>query len=496
MADYELYFAKTNIFCTFVADYNFVDMKENIIGRKNEMMELQRIYDSGKSEFVAVCGRRRVGKTFLIREFFEDEMVFQTAGLANEKTTQQIKSFYTDLVDYGLQPQKEIPNDWIDAFSLLRTLIKKSESPRKVILLDELPWMDTPRSKFISALEHFWNSWASARRDIVLIVCGSATSWMMDKLINNHGGLYNRLTHKIFLHQFTLLECEDFLKTRGHKFSRYEIAECYMIFGGVPYYLDLLDKEKSLSQNIDSLFFKPKAVLSREFPNLYAALFKNSEGYITVVSALCKKRSGLSRKEIIETTGMKSGKGVTTILDNLESCGFIRAYNQFGESKRSGKIYQLVDFFTLFYFNFIIKKQIYSWSDLQGKAIFYSWAGLSFEILAIQHIFQIKKQLGISGVNSREYTWRCEDENKDAQIDLVIERADNTVNLCEMKFSVGQFSIDKDYESNLRNKLSKFVEHTKMKKSIRLTLITTYGLKGNQYSGVASNQIKLDDMFC
>lgn len=471
-------------------------MKDNIIGRENEKKQLQRIYDSGKSEFVAVCGRRRVGKTFLIREFFEDEMVFQTAGLANEKTAQQIKSFYTDLVDHGLQPQKEIPKDWIDVFSLLRTLIKQSDSPRKVILLDELPWMDTPRSKFISALEHFWNSWASARRDIVLVVCGSATSWMMDKLINNHGGLYNRLTHKIFLRQFTLLECEDFLVSRGHRLSRYEIAECYMIFGGVPYYLDLLDKDKSLSQNIDNLFFKPKALLSREFPNLYAALFKNSEGYITVVSALCKKRSGLSRKEIIETTGMKSGKGVTTILDNLESCGFIRSYGQYGESRKSGVIYQLVDFFTLFYFNFIIKKQIYSWSDLQGKAIFYSWAGLSFEILAIQHIFQIKKQLGISGVNSREYTWRCEDENKGAQIDLVIERADNTVNLCEMKFSVGQFSIDKDYESNLRNKLSKFVEHTKMKKSIQLTLITTYGLKGNQYSGVASNQIKLDDMFC
>lgn len=470
-------------------------MKQNIIGREKEKALLERIYNSSRAEFVAVCGRRRVGKTFLIKEFFENELIFQTAGLANDRLSKQIKSFYEDLIEYGLPRQANGPKDWIDAFSLLRELIKQSTRERKVILLDELPWMDTPRSGFISALEHFWNSWASGRHDIVLVVCGSATSWMMDKLINNHGGLHNRLTYQIFLEPFTLRESELFMQSRGFKLSRYDLAVSYMILGGIPYYLDMLDERLSLAQNINELLFRPNGLLTHEFSNLYAALFKNSEDYIKVVEALSKKKTGISRSELIEATSLHSGNGLTTILKNLEWCGFIRKYKNYKGSRKDNYLYQLIDFFTLFHFNFLIEKKTNNWSALQGTPAFYTWAGLTFELLALNHIEQIKNKLGIKGIHTIEYAWRCFGTEHDAQIDLVIDRADNTINLCEMKFSVGNYSIDKRNEMNLRNKISQFMALSNMKKSIQLTLISTYGAERNSHYGIINNEVILDDLF-
>lgn len=470
-------------------------MKENIIGRIEQKAVLERIYQSHKAEFVAVCGRRRVGKTFLVREYFEHELVFQTAGLAHEGIGRQIKSFYGDLIEYGVPPQAEKPKDWIDVFSLLRTLIKQSDKERKVVLLDELPWMDTPRSGFVSALEHFWNSWASTRNDIVLIVCGSATSWMMDKLINNHGGLHNRLTYRLFLEPFTLKETEQFLAWKGFTLSRYDTAVCYMVMGGIPYYLDMLENRMSLTQNIDELMFRPNGLLTNEFSNLYAALFKNSADYIKVVQALSKRQSGLSRNELIQTTGLTSGNGLTTVLRNLEACGFIRKYEHYKATRSEGTLYQLIDFFTLFHFHFLADRKTNSWSSLQGKATFHTWAGLTFELLALCHTRQIKQKLGISGIETSEYAWRCTDEMQGAQVDLIIERADNTINLCEMKFSISPYTINKAYEMNLRNKLTRFMEYSGKRKSVQLTFVSTFGIVSNAHSGIVNNDVDLDDLF-
>ena len=496
VANYRLFFATNNIFCTFVANYNcYIVMKQKIIGREREKALLDRIYHSGKAEFVAVCGRRRVGKTFLIKEFFEDQLVFQTAGLANDGLSRQLKVFYEDLVECGLPRQAGPPKGWIDAFLLLRQLIKQSHLDRKVILLDELPWMDTPRSGFVQALEHFWNSWASSRHDVVLIVCGSATSWMMNKLINNHGGLHNRLTSQMFLEPFTLRESELFLRSRGFHLSRYEVAVGYMILGGVPYYLDMLDSRFSLANNINDLLFRPKGLLSNEFSNLYAALFKNSADYIKVVEVLSKKRIGMSRTEIIAATSIPSGNGLSTLLNNLEWCGFIRKYRNYKALRKETWLYQLVDFFTIFHFSFLTDKKINQWSAMQGTPVFNTWAGLTFELLALNHIDQIKMKLGINGINTAEYAWRAPGAGQGAQIDLVIDRADNTVNLCEMKFSIGNYSIDKHYEMNLRNKISRFMESAGRHQSIQLTFVTTFGIEPNTHSGIVNNEVILDDLF-
>lgn len=489
-----IYFATNDIFCTFVAKYKLHHMRENIIGRETEKLLLESIYQSNKSEFVAVCGRRRVGKTYLVKEFFEDELVFQTAGLANEDTKRQLKSFYNDLREQGIEDEGQ-PKDWIEAFALLRLLIKKSTKERKVILLDELPWMDTPRSGFVSALEHFWNVWASSRHDIVLIVCGSATSWMMDKLINSHGGLHNRLTSRIFLQPFTLAESEKFLEYKGFMLSRYDIALCYMVLGGIPYYLDLLQPRMSLAQNIDFLLFRRGGALYHEFSNLYAALFKNADDYITVVKALFKKKSGLSRNEIIEATGLRSGNGLTTVLKNLETCGFIRCYNNFKAPRSQANLYQLIDFFTLFHFHFLEAENGITWLTLQKQPRYYTWAGLTFELLALSHIGQIKGKLGISGIQTVEYAWRFQSSKGGSQIDLIIDRADQSMNLCEMKFSIRPFTIDNVYEMNLRNKIGQLMEYTGKKRSIILTFITTYGIARNKHAGIVSSEVTLDDLF-
>ena len=473
-------------------------MKENILGREAEKDLLSRIYDSGSSEFVAICGRRRVGKTFLVREFFEEEMVFQCAGVANAGTQEQLKSFYHTLRRYD-NSVSTMPSDWIDAFEMLISYLDSLSQKRKVVFIDELPWMDTPGAHFVSALEHFWNSWASARRDIVLIVCGSATSWMMDKLINNHGGLYGRLTHRIFLSPFTLGEAEKLLISQGVSMSRYEIAEAYMIMGGIPYYLKMIDPRLSLAQNIDRLMFNPNGGLYNEFEILYRSLFNNSESYIKVVECLNSKGYGMTRNEIAETSGIKSGKTLTTILDNLESCGFIRRYNNYGCSERKS-LFQLIDFFTLFHFRFMRDSSFRNrqyWTSLQRTPRFSAWAGISFEILSACHINEIKRKLGISGVATNVYSWRGKGETSDraVQIDLVIERADNTIDICEMKFTEQEFTITKDYDNTLRHKLATFIEETKTRKSVQLVFVTSSGLLRNMYSGRVQAEVILDDLF-
>lgn len=488
-------------FYRYICSWKYgINMIENIIGRKDEKELLARIWESRQSEFVAVCGRRRVGKTFLVREYFEGQMVFQVSGIANGNMGEQLKNFCYSLRRYGAA-LSEMPADWIDAFELLIRYLASLPEGRKVVFLDELPWMDTAGANFISALEHFWNGWASARRDIILIVCGSATSWMMDNLINNHGGLYGRLTHRIMLRPFSLGEAERFLAANDVRLSRYEVAEAYMVLGGIPYYLNMLDSRLSLAQNIDRLLFNPNGELYNEFDMLYRSLFSHSDIYIKVVECLNSRGYGMTRTEIVESTGLKSGKTLSTVLANLESCGFIRKYANYGCADRKA-LYQLVDFFTLFYFRFLRHssfRNLQYWSALQRTPRFYAWAGVSFEILAMEHIAQIKKRLGISGVATSVYSWRSRSagagDQRAAQIDMVIERADNTINVCEMKFSEGEFSISKDYDKVLRNKIERFLQETKSRKSVQLTFVTSYGLKKGMYAGVAQNEVVLDDLF-
>ena len=455
---------------------------------------------SNSSQLIIVYGRRRVGKTFLINEYFGNSFEFKLTGAYDQSKDIQLRNFTSEL---NRKSKKEwtVPKDWIQAFEMLRSYLEGlPETDKHVVFFDEMPWLDTHKSGFVPAFEWFWNDWASTQDNLVFIVCGSATSWMTDKLSNNKGGLFNRQTCRLYLEPFNLKETEEYLESRGISWSRYDIAECYMIMGGIPYYLSLLDSELSLSQNVDNLFFRKKAELWDEFKHLYNTLFTNGDNYIKVVETLSSKNGGLTRKELSENTGLPANGSLTKILSNLAESGFIRMSSFYGRKKKE-IVYQLTDYYTWFYLRFVkdnYGKDEHFWSNAIDNPKRRSWAGLTFEQLCKDHIPQIKNRLGISGVLSEESVWfyRGESEGeKGAQIDLLIDRRDRVINICEIKFSIGEYTIDADYELALRTKAETFRNVTSCRKTLQMIMITTYGVKKNKHSSIVQNEVVLDDLF-
>jgi len=474
-------------------------MKNNttIIGREAEQELLQEYFVSKKSEFIALYGRRRVGKTFLVREVLGDDFVFYASGVLNGTGAEQIANFNKEIKDYGgnyLAPAK----NWSEAFDNLKTLIESSKMKgKKVVFLDEVPWMNTPKSGFLSALDHFWNRYISARKDVLLIICGSAASWIIENVVNNTGGLHNRLTGEICLRAFTLRECEAFFRSREIDIPRYQIAEAYMIFGGIPFYMDFFKPKFSLAQNVDEIFFRENAPLRNEYTNLYRSLFRNPEGHMRVIEALALKNYGKTREEIVAETGISEGGGLSKIFSDLTVSGLIREYRAFGKKKRDS-LYQLIDPFTLFCMRFGSKRDVYAddfWLRFCTMPAHSSWAGYAFEILCLLHVQQIRKALGISGIMTEIYSWRSKTYDPGAQIDLVIERGDQVINLCEMKYASSEYLINKDVDLNLRNKRSAFVAETRTRKAAHTTMITTYGLRKNSYQAGIPFEVRLDDFF-
>jgi len=479
-------------------------MKKNnsIIGRNEECERLSRCLRSNSAQLVVVYGRRRVGKTYLINEFFENTFAFKLTGVYGQKRKEQLQNFTAEL-NRRSEKKYTIPKDWIEAFNYLREYMDGLDANNKqVVFLDELPWLDGKKSGFLSAFEYFWNDYASTKHNFIFVLCGSATSWMDEKITKNKGGLFNRQTCRLYLEPFSLHEVEEFLTSKEIYWSIYEIAECYMIMGGIPYYLNLLDSEESLHQNIDRLFFKKKGELWDEFEHLYNTLFTNSEYYVAVVEALSEKKGGLTRGEICDRVGISKGGDISKILKNLSLSGFVVVCDFYGRKKKES-LYQLSDYFTLFYFKYIrghYGKDEHFWSNSVDNASRKAWEGLTFERICKDHIKQIKSKLGISGVLSEEASWfvKSDDEKciTGAQIDLLIDRRDHVVSLCEMKYSLSEFDIDKAYDANLRNKISTFTKVTSCKKTIQLVMITTFGVKRNKYSGLVGTQVLLDDLFC
>lgn len=468
-----------------------------LIGRKNEIAALQSCMQSDKSELVAVYGRRRIGKTYLVKETFHNKFTFTYVGTRNLTAKQQLDMFATSLQQQSHAPFRPNIHNWFEAFVALEEYLSKSKVSKKVVFIDEMPWLDTRKSNFVAALESFWNGWASLRNDILLIICGSSTSWMVDKIFHNKGGLFNRVTKHIYLRPFTLAEVEMYLDAKHFNWDRYQIAQCYMTLGGVPFYLSMLDQSLSLSKNIDKLFFSGlNAPLRLEYDELYQSLFNSPDNYIKVITALCQHREGLTRNQIINLCKI-GGAGLTKVLLNLERSDFIFSYNKYG-TESNNAIYRIKDFYSLFYHQFVNKsdtKDPDKWSHMINTPKTNSWMGFSFELVCLLHLEKIKQALGIQVMLNTASVWRSKDENHPAQIDLVIERADRIINLCEIKFSRDPFTIDKHYEQWLRERKALFVAQTKTKYSAILTMITTFGLIENKHSNVISSQVTLEQLF-
>ena len=444
-------------------------------------------------------GRRRVGKTFLVRKFFDDKYTFHYVGAHRQPKNLQLQNFSEALANYSGGETRPIES-WHDAFLRLEEYLEVCADSRKIIFFDEMPWMDSQGGEFVDELEYFWANWVQNRDDIVFIACGSATSWMKEKLEDNQGGLHNRMTHKIYLRPFFLSECKAYLAHRGFDWSDYQILQCYMIFGGVPYYLSLLRPNLSLPENVDSLIFRRGGDLANEMNELYNALFKNADRYMSVVKLLATKRQGFLRSEIEQATGF-SGGGLSKMLDNLERCDFVVSYAQFGNRNKL-TLYRLSDFYTLFYFRFVEgnrSRDEQYWLHHYTDRSVESWEGFTFEEVCLRHLAQIKHGLGISGMATKASSWRYVPgkgvDGKGAQIDLVIKRSDKIIHLVEMKFAESKYSITKDYANRLQERKALFMEQTKIVRGAVLTFVTPSGIAQNSNSGIVHSQITSKDLF-
>lgn len=483
-------------------------MENSIIGREKEKMELKKYISSKQSEFIAIYGRRRVGKTFLVKELLEGKFTFRMTGKENAHLGEQLLNFSYALADFFHDDR--VPQNWTEAFRLLSKNIGKQRKGTKIIFIDELPWLDTPKSRFLGALEHFWNNWAYYRNDIKLIVCGSATSWMLKKLINSRGGLHNRVTHKMLISPFCLEEMERYFRSKGFNYERPEIIDCYMAVGGVAYYLSLFDRNKSVAENINSLCFTKGGELTDEFDRLYDSLFKKSENHIAVINALSSARKGMTRLELINKTKLSNNGNLTTLLKELETCEFIRSYHPFGKEKKN-KMFQLTDQFSHFYLHFMKDKGNYGknyWLQKIGTPEYTAWSGYSFETVCLHHIDQIVNALGINGIFYSPCSWTyrpseavLHDTNADenlktgGQIDLLIDRNDKTISVCEMKYAGGEYEITKAYADHVEQRLRTFRKVTDTKKSFSIVYVTPFGLHNNMYARKVNKQITADDLF-
>lgn len=481
---------------------------DEIFARNRELKLLEALYESGNPEFLAVYGRRRIGKTYLIRHFFKNKgLYFALTGVKGASLRKQLKNFteeYTRV--FGAKEKNKAPSNWQEAFSQLRNAVKGIKQFERIILFfDELPWLATPRSGFLEDLDHFWNRCMSEDNRVIVVVCGSAASWMIRKIVHNKGGLHGRLTAQIRLLPFDLKETEEYLRQRGVILNRKAIMDIYMALGGIPKYLNYVQKGQSAIQIVGHLCFG--GPLTDEFGELYVALFENYTRHVSVVKALAEHPGGLTKSQIANATGLTAGGGQNIILEELEQSGFIMGMKDFGKQKKERR-YILVDEYSLFYLKWWPKAQENNlrgvdtmfWTNVFNSPLGQSWAGYAFENVCIKHLINIKKALGIAGVLTSASSWAYKpakgSAEKGTQIDLLIDRADNCINLCEIKYCNEEFVITKAYDKELREKRSIFLSQTKTRKSVFITLISPYGVNKNSgYFGTADVTLTMDDLF-
>ena len=471
-----------------------------IIGRKDEQRAFIEWISSEESEFICVYGRRRVGKTYFVNELLGGYYAFDASGLAKGGEAEQLRGFHAALREYG-DESSSAPSDWWDAFARLKTLLDCPECPRtpegkRAVFLDELPWFDTPRSGFMNAFSDFWNRWAQRRRDVKLIICGSATSWILREVLRNEGSLNRRVTHSLFLAPFTLGEVEQYLRReRNIDWSRQQIIECYMVFGGVPYYLRQLKNRLSLAQNITALCLSPQAPLKDEARRLLDSTLSDKPLYYRVLAELGKTKQGISRKELVSTLGVNDGQGFTSVLLGLEECGYIRRYdNPYRKGRKA--TYQLVDPFLLFSLRFIgSDRPLGDWLSYYDTPSYNAWRGNAFEIVCICHLAQLHRALSLDTMQTRDFPWVSSAARPGAQVDLVIERPDKITYLCEMKCTSEPFSISSSYRADLLRKAQAFKEESKTRSAVQTVVIAAAGFRRNANADIVIQSVDGDELF-
>ena len=480
-------------------------MALELIGRDREQRDLRQLIDDKSPQLIGVYGRRRVGKTFLVRAVFDqpDITFIEITGQKGKPLAQQLRNFSDALTTaFRLPVPVVIPTSWREAFSLLTTLL--SEQPgKKVIFFDELPWLATKRSGMLQELDYFWNTKWSRLESLVVVLCGSAASWMLEKLINAKGGLHNRLTKIVPLKPFSLHTTEQFLTQRKIRLDRSQLLDLYFCTGGIPFYLSLLPTHSSAAKLVQQLAFEESGRLFTEFDVLLQSLFDDSEAHKVILSLLANKRYGLTRKELQSLSGLSGGGALSKPLDELSASGFIQRLVPFEGTTRNA-YYQLTDEYTLFYHRWIAPLRSRAgvipdgyWLHEFGSQAYSAWAGLTLEVVCMKHINEMLRALGISGMKVLPSTWRCvpstaESETRKssgAQIDIVLDRADRVINLCEIKYRRDPLKITTNLEKKLLEKQSIFLEQTRTNRTVRNILFCSGGFREGEREKLPSTAI-------
>lgn len=474
-----------------------------IIGRAQEQETFRKLLQSKQAEFVVIYGRRRVGKTYLVREFFNDQIVFSFTGSYETATSIQINNFYAELKRvWPLAENAKTPQNWSEAFHLLTDFLLSHpiKTEKIVVFLDELPWLDRTGAGFVSALAYFWNQHGSRMNHLILMTCGSAASWILRKLLNDKGGLHNRITKRIELKPFTLKEAEAYCQYKNLRFTPYQITQLYMIMGGIPFYWQAVEQGKSVAQVVDQLCFEQSGLLATEFKPLFQSLFKNAEHHIQVIETLAKSPYGLTRYQLLEQIKLNNGGSFVRVLEQLIDCGFVKALQPFGKKSRE-TVFRIIDFYSIFYLKFIqgnISDRTNVWQNLSKDPAYSSWMGYAFENICLTHLKSIHEALGISGIYTQvsSFYFKGNENLPGIQVDLIIDRNDGVINLCEAKFSQSEFVMSKEYAAHLRRRRSAFQQITRTKKAVVTTLLTSYpAVKNGYYYEEVDSEVGLEGLF-
>lgn len=479
-------------------------MLNTLIARQEEQSELLDAYQSKQAEFIVLYGRRRIGKTFLIEELYGKQKghYFQFTGIQKGTLKEQLDQFAKQIGHCFYQGAAiRVPATWLDALEILTKAIEPIPQNKKIVIfLDELPWMCTKKSRLLQAIDYYWNQHWKRDKRFKLVVCGSSASWIIKKILHHKGGLHNRNTRTLLLRPFTLQEAKKFFEQAHVKLSDEQLVQFYMLCGGVPYYLAQIKKGKSVAQMTDKLCFQQDGMLYQEFDKLFASLFDEAESYKELIYLIASKHEGIARTEIEKKSQYSSGGGLTDKLKELEEAGFIQSFLPL-EHQARGIYYRIIDEYCYFYLKWILpikntlvvkERDSKYWSNKMGTPAYYNWLGYAFETICYKHIHEIKKALDLT-VSTNIGVWRYipkkEDSDTGVQIDMLFDREDGIVSLCEIKYTKEPFSIDKAYAENLKNKMAVYKAKTHSKKQIQLVLISANGIKTNYYSEELISQV-------
>jgi AAA+ ATPase superfamily predicted ATPase len=482
-----------------------VAKSRNVVARDRELKIFHQVEQSRKSECLAVYGRRRIGKTYLIDETFNNHpFYFSFTGTKNSPHKKQIKKFMRKLVRLARKMKVTIPkraSDWDEALDILFQVVERAKTDptqKKIIFFDELPWLCSHKSGFLEALDYFWNDNLSKRRDSILIVCGSAAAWMIKQILNEKGGFHNRVTKSpIAMRPFTMKETKEYLHFRQiTSLSDKQIVEIYMVTGGVAHYLDQLNPGESATQFINNNFFGTHGELRKEFSRLFKSLFDEYRKHVAVIRALADHPSGYTHHELLTALQLPSGGTFSEVLEELQESHFIQFNPKLGNKKKEG-VYRLIDEYTLFYLKWVEplgknhRDNTY-WNSQFGKRGYFTWLGHAFENVCFKHSEQIKADLGISGITANVFGYRGK-----TQMDMLIDRKDDTINLCEMKYTGSVFKLTAKEAKNIQDRKDELLSLVKTGTSVIVTLVTPLPVSNTvaHYTGLIDGQVNLDAFF-